>query len=126
MWESGINADAVIYTLTGFSPNAFERRVSFAPYLPNGWTHFNAERFRVADAHISLLQSKAHGKNRVVVRQDSGEPLNVEVVLTAESAKKVRVAGKGTNTNWQENRFGLYRTKFDRQIQVGEEIEIIY
>ena len=88
MWESGINADAVLYALTGFDPFTFEHRVSFAPYLPKDWQHFNARNFRVGMSTISLLQRREEGAHIITIRQESGEPLDVEVIVSGVQTQR--------------------------------------
>ena len=126
MWESGINADAIVFALTGFEPNAYERRVSFTPYLPAGWNTFASERFRVGDSRLSLLEDRSRGRHQITVRHDSGEPLNVEVVLTADAPQSVRVDMKATDVNWQANRFGIFRATLERPLNPNEHIVIQY
>ncbi len=126
MWESGINADSIIFALTGFAPNAFERSVTFAPYLPKGWTTFAAERFRVGNTRLSLLQEKSRGKHRITVRHDSGEPLNVHIVLTADSPRTVHIDKKVMDTDWQENRFGIFRAGLEHTLVSREQLIILF
>jgi hypothetical protein len=95
MWESGINADAVLYALTGFDPFAYERKVTFSPWLPIGWSYFHATNFRVAESRISLLQQRDHAEHVIIVRQESGEGLTVEVKLPNGKKTQTKVLQAG-------------------------------
>jgi len=121
MWESGINADAVLFALTGFDPLAYEHKARFAPHLPKGWTNFNASGFRVGDSRISIHQSRAREKTIVQIQHDSGGALDVELLLTSAKLQKDR-----DGATWTKNRFGIYEALIHRRLEPGERLEVTY
>jgi len=121
MWESGINADAVLYALTGFDPFAYEHRVSFAPHLPEGWREFNATGFCVGESKISLHQSRTKSGTRVGILHESGPTLDTELILTSKALPK-----SNQEMSWKKNRFGVYESIIHRRLEPGERFDVKY
>ncbi len=77
-WEGGLNVDALLEYVTGFTPNALRQRVSFAPYLPPKQRAFAAKRLPVGSAKISLeLQRLNDRRWTATLSHEEGEDLDV-------------------------------------------------
>jgi hypothetical protein len=124
IWESGLNADALFYTLTGFEPNAVEKKVTLAPYLPKGWKHFQASRLRVGNGDLSLSAERGKRGVRYTIEGISGGTLNIALQLRSGKAISAKVDGKERELDWKKNRFDIYQAVVDLTLQPGEKIRI--
>ncbi|MCD6360819.1 MAG: hypothetical protein J7M38_08120, partial [Armatimonadetes bacterium] len=83
-WEGGINCSAALQFLTGFEPDAPERKVSFAPHLPRGCAGMTVRNIRVADAVLTLQVTR--GEERIeatVTCEQADEPIEVTLTVAA-------------------------------------------
>jgi hypothetical protein len=77
-WEGGLNADALLEYLTGFSPDAPHKRVVFAPHLPEGMDAFGARHLPVGGARLSLdLKRTDRGHWESTLVHEEGEAVQV-------------------------------------------------
>lgn len=83
-WEGGINASAVLQYLTGFEPDAPNRRVRFAPHLPADSMGMTVSNLRVGEARLRLAVSLQVARTRYIVEcVEADEPLEVELLASA-------------------------------------------
>ncbi len=87
-WEGGINARAVLHYLTGFEPDAPNRRVRLAPHLPQSSMGMTVSNLRVAEARLRLAVSREVSQTRYVVEcVEAAEPLEIELIASAPGAR---------------------------------------
>jgi hypothetical protein len=127
MWESGLNAEAVLFTLTGFVPNAFEKRLSLAPYLPKGWTNFGYRNFRVGPARISMTHQIEKGKVSIDIAMEGEEPLELALRLTSHGdTSPIRVNDAERKESWQRSPFGILHADLALTLEPGIPLHIRY
>lgn len=63
---------AVTQDLLGFAPDAERGRLTLRPWLPAGWTRFNAENIRVGDALVALEYENSGDACRFTITQTAG------------------------------------------------------
>ena len=86
-WEGGINAGAVLQYLTGFEPDAPNRRLSLAPHLPESSMGMTVSNLRVAEARLRLAVSREVSQTRYVVEcVQAAQPLEVELLASGPGA----------------------------------------
>jgi hypothetical protein len=77
-WEGGLDTEAVLEYLTGFSPDAGNQRVVFAPHLPENRQAFGARNFCVGPAQVSLALKRLGPRQwTATLHLDKGEQLDV-------------------------------------------------
>lgn len=92
-WEGGLDTESVLEYLTGFSPDAGNHRVVFAPHLPDELKGLTADRFVVGNAQVSLAMTRTGSKEwTLTLRQDKGQPLDVIVDFWASRRILANVA----------------------------------
>ncbi|MGD9494672.1 MAG: hypothetical protein AB7Y46_00050 [Armatimonadota bacterium] len=97
-WEGGINASAVLQYLTGFEPDAPNRRVRFAPHLPGDSMAMTVSNLRVAEARLRLSVSFEVARTRYVVEcVEADEPVELELLASAPGSELSAAEG-----NWRE------------------------
>jgi hypothetical protein len=90
-WEGGINAEAVVFYLTGLRADAVQRKAFLAPHLPAKWPGFEMKNLRVGDCQFDL---KVAGKSCTLTRTDDGQDAwTVEI-----AGKPLSLGPKGTIT----------------------------
>jgi hypothetical protein len=124
IWESGLNADALFYTLTGFEPNAYEKKVTLAPYLPKTWKHFHVSRMRVGNAYLSLSAERVRLGVRYTIEGVSGGMLDIALQLRSVKPVSAKVGGKKRELDWTKNRFGIYQAEISLTLEPLEKIRI--
>lgn len=92
-WEGGINAEAVLYALTGFEPDAPHGKVSFSPWLPQGMSQ-HSRLFVVGSAQYGLMMGAR--ECMLVCFRSGPQPLEVNVRFLTTGADP-RVSG-----NWDQ------------------------
>jgi hypothetical protein len=94
-WEGGINAEAILYFLSGFSGDGQRNRVALRPRLPNGWGFFTLRGLMVGpemlDLHVQRTGPAAM-EVRVWVRGDSS--LTAEIGIPGPPLKTVEINGR--------------------------------
>jgi hypothetical protein len=127
MWESGLNAEAVLYTLTGFVPNAFERRLSLAPYLPKGWTHFSYRNFRVGKGKVSMDHRLGDRTHLIDISLEGNEPLDLALRITSPHGDlPVRVNEGRFEATWQRSQFGILHADIALKLEPGKPLHILF
>ncbi len=76
-WEGGINAEAILYYLTGMQVDAASGRVFLRPRMPQGWHEMTISNLPVGEARLRL---EVHGDKATVTRQDNTD---AQVLLAA-------------------------------------------
>ncbi|MFQ6096162.1 MAG: hypothetical protein ACE5O2_00415 [Armatimonadota bacterium] len=79
-WEGGINAEAILYYLSGFEPHAATMTARLCPRLPKGITRLNIENMRIRDNRLSVRMEDE--VERVVYELGNEGPQAVRVELT--------------------------------------------
>jgi len=74
-WEGGINAEAILYYLTGMEVDAASGRVFLRPQMPQAWHQMTISNLPVGEARLRL---EVHGDEATVTRQDDTD---VQVLL---------------------------------------------
>ncbi|HUS80011.1 MAG TPA: hypothetical protein VM283_02010 [Armatimonadota bacterium] len=125
-WEGGINCSAVLKLLTGFTPNAPERKVSFAPHLPPDCSDMTVRRLRIADALLTLhLAREGEQVTCTVTCEQATEPIEVQITLVALGAPEYRAAREsrsiGGSGQPQQVSVSAPAAQFDEQ---GESLEV--
>jgi len=93
-WEGGINAGAVLQYLTGFEPDAPNRRVRLAPHLAGVSTSMTVSNLRVGDANLMLRVSRQGRQTACrVTCTEADEPIEVELIVSAEGRRLRAVGG---------------------------------
>jgi len=77
-WEGGINAEAILYYLTGMEADAANGRVFLHPQMPRGWHEMTISNLPVGEAHLRL---EVKGEEATVIRQDD---THAQVLLAAD------------------------------------------
>jgi hypothetical protein len=127
MWESGLNAEAVLYTLTGFIPNAYARSLELSPYLPAGWKHFACRNFRVGASRVSLEHRVNDGRTQMNITLHGNEPLSLALTLTGEhEGTIVRVGDHAVEAEWQRSRFGILHAKLALTLEPATPLHILF
>ncbi len=54
LWEGGINAEAILYYLTGLEPDAPHDRLRLCPRLPSSWEHLDVAKMKVGGHDVAL------------------------------------------------------------------------
>lgn len=103
-WEGGINAGAVLRYLTGFEPDAPNRRVRFAPHLPADSMGMTVSNLRVGAARLRLAVSLEVGRTRYIVEcVETDEPLEIELLASAPGDSLETVgADEAPDDTWRE------------------------
>lgn len=77
-WEGGINTESLLEYLTGFSPDAGNQKVVFAPHMPKGMQAFRAQNLCVGPAKVTLDMKRLGTKAwKVTLHLEKGDQLNV-------------------------------------------------
>ncbi len=93
-WEGGINAEAILYYLTGMEIDAASGRIFLRPQMPIPWERMCVNNLPVADARLRL---EMDWKGITVTRQDQSD-----LVLTLDLTVPVFGAVARLEGNWQE------------------------
>lgn len=94
-WEGGINADAILYFLSGFSGDGQHNRVALKPRLPNGWGFFTLRGLMVGTKMLDLVvqrTGRASMEVDVWVRGDSS--LTAEIEIPGPPLRTVEINGR--------------------------------
>lgn len=85
-WESGINAESMLFALSGIRFEADEQIIHINPSLAEGWDYFEITNFRLMNTSLSLRIEKREqhvnwnikndGNNTIKIIYD-GEPKNI-------------------------------------------------
>ncbi len=121
-WEGGINGSAVLQFLTGFEPDAANRRVTFTPRLPDGAEKMTVRNLRIADANLTL-EVRFDGDEKTVRITCENADAPVTVVLHSRSQAHVRpgpmeaelASGEAFEQKWTSSR------DFGPRLEVTEE-----
>jgi len=126
MWESGINTHAVLQTLTGFDPNAFENKVSFTPYLPAKWKHFEMQNLRVGNSYVSIKSERKKNSLLFTFSTDSETPMEMTVHLGhfEKQPLKVKLDKKEITTEWEKNTLSTFRSTITHPLKRTEALTI--
>ncbi|MCK4323443.1 MAG: hypothetical protein KAW89_02855, partial [Armatimonadetes bacterium] len=76
-WEGGINAEAILYYLTGMEVDAASGRVFLRPQMPRGWREMSITNLPVGEARLRL---DVEGDEATVTREDDTD---AQVLLAA-------------------------------------------
>jgi len=76
-WEGGINAEAILYYLTGMEVDAADGRVFLRPQMPLAWHEMTINNLPVGEARLRL---EVVGDEATVTREDNTD---AQVLLTA-------------------------------------------
>lgn len=135
-WEGGINASAVLQYLTGFAPDAPNRRVRFAPHLPADSMGMTVSNLRVGEARLRLAVSLEVGRTRYIVEcLEADEPLEVELLASAPGGSLETVSAQdapgdtwralGARTRAQPARFGRAHLLISgAKLEAGQALEV--
>jgi len=107
-WEAGINLDALLYYLSGFEPNAAEKKLTLTPRLPTGryspikWDSITLKHLPMGDGAFDLSvagypQQLAfhHGRSyKVTSRSKDDVAVTLNIVLPSARIGQVWVNGK--------------------------------
>ena len=83
-WEGGINAEAVLYYLTGLRGDATNKSIYLNPHRPSDWDQFELKNLRVGTCSFDL---KMEGSKCTVTRTDKSGDNWTLVVRGAEGPK---------------------------------------
>ena len=81
-WEGGINAEAVLYYLSGFEPDAPHMRARLCPRLPFGWQSMDIRNMRVADNRLAVAVNAEPTQRRYRVTNDGTAKVAIEFVVS--------------------------------------------
>ena len=65
-WEGGINAETMLFFLSGFQAEAIQNRILLAPRLPNSWPYLHITGLEIGRARLDL-HVKRTGMSRIQV-----------------------------------------------------------
>jgi hypothetical protein len=100
-WETGINAEAALHALTGYRPDAANRRAYLRPLLVNG-TKMRVRGLPLGAQAIDLQVSEQKGERRYVLalRGLGDEPVTLDLAVvvwgTGLQVRTTRAKGGGT------------------------------
>ncbi len=94
-WEGGIVADALVYYLTGFEPDAPGRAARLAPRLPNRWPWMRWKRLRVGATRFDLAVDQRGDRVRYAVGPTDGGALTISLAAPLPACEVERVVLDG-------------------------------
>lgn len=122
-WETGINAEAVVFYLLGMRQNAPRRVLGLCPRLPFGWRWMEAERIRCGDSTLSLKVQDFEGRRVYKIRHKEGSgPIRIVLRLSLPARRIVKVSIDGRPVpfvKWRQ--FGRERGVLKFEIKPGRE-----
>ena len=81
-WETGLNAAAILYYLTGFEPDAYLRKFNLKPHLPFGWSGFKVEHMPIGQSRIDLEVTAAQEAITYNVANRGSESIHMSARFT--------------------------------------------
>ena len=127
-WEGGINAEAVLYYLSGFEPDAPHMRAKLCPRLPFGWKSLAVNDMRIGDNRLSVSVTREPAQTQYRLTNDGSSRVSVELVVSLPQCAidGISVAGKP----WQGDRapvtrYGRTRQPIPLSLAAGGEAEVI-
>lgn len=105
-WEAGINLDATLFYLTGFEPDAFNKKFTITPRIPTGvyspikWDSMKFSHLPMGEGNFDLdINDTAKGGNRVrtyTVTSNSKDSVSVTLnaLIPFAQIEQVKVDGK--------------------------------
>lgn len=92
-WEGGLDTEALLHYVTGFSCDAASGTARFAPHLPAGQDAFGAEGLRVGESRVDFhLSGDGTGGRAASVSLRAGPPLDVRLALWDTGRKIANVS----------------------------------
>ena len=134
-WEAGINLDAALYYLTGFEPDAFNKRMTLIPRLPTGsyspikWDNMTLKHLPMGSGSFDLTVAdiaKGNKRQRTYtltghIKEDTKVTLNALVPF----AKIDRVAINGRRTTVEAgNVFSQALASVEASLPAGETLTV--
>ncbi len=92
-WEGGINAQAVLYYLTGFEPDAPDKSVRLCPHIPPGSKQMKASNLRVGRSQLSLECENTGQTMEYDIRVKGEHGLEVKLVASLPGPGVVQEGG---------------------------------
>ena len=121
-WETGVNADAVLYYLTGFEPDAYLGQFGLKPHLPSGWGGFKVANMPVGQSRLDLEVAAAQGalNYRVSNRGDDSAGMSARFVLPPSwSDASLRVDGRTMESTVEVSRYSVRVVPWQMDIPPG-------
>lgn len=129
-WETGINAEAVVFYLLGIRQNAPGRGLEICPRLPSGWAEMDAEGIRCGDSILSLEVRDLGGRRVYRIRQERGnKPLKIFLRLSLPARGILKVSLDGRPASFGKRRqFGREGALLNFETMPGQEriVEVAY
>lgn len=126
-WEGGINAEALLHYLTGFEPDAPNRRVRLMPHLAPGQTRLTVERLRIGEELLDLSVTDEGGKALYTLTHEGKQALTVDLVasLPASRVTAVLVAGEQLRKpEVRDNGLGRTHVWLSIRLKAGENARV--
>jgi len=95
-WEGGLNAEALLYYLTGFEPDAPHEQVGLKPHLPPGQTRMTVRGLRVGAELLDLSVTDEAGRAFYSVSHHGSRRLTVDFVASLPASQVTAVLLAGT------------------------------
>ncbi|MFQ5810683.1 MAG: hypothetical protein ACE5JM_13800, partial [Armatimonadota bacterium] len=127
-WEGGINAEAVLYYLSGFEPDARHMRARLCPRVPFGWQSMDLEDMRLADNRLSASVRREPTQTRYSITNDGAQEAHLEFVVSLPQCTINAITVRGQP--WQSEhapvtQFGRTRQRVDLLLPPGGDAEIV-
>ncbi|MCD9023738.1 hypothetical protein [Cohnella silvisoli] len=99
-WESGVNADAMIYALFGIRNWYVDglAELEVAPYLPSGWNHAKITGFRTGERILSLEIVRT--ADQVIARLTNEGEKELSLRIYLKRTNNSRLVAPGECTEW--------------------------
>ncbi|MCG3171934.1 MAG: hypothetical protein GMKNLPBB_00075 [Myxococcota bacterium] len=106
-WEGGVNIEAMLHHLTGFTPHALENRAGFSPHLPNGWPRMKVSGLRMGARLYDVEITGSANRRSIILTQTAGEPAEaaLEIPILADRPALLMVNGSAAEPAGMFNPF---------------------
>jgi len=93
-WEGGINAEAMLYFLSGYEADPVRGHVRLAPRLPNRWPHYHLTGLPLGRSRVDLhVERTGPASLRIRVVLHAASPVTARVVLPGPALRTVSLNG---------------------------------
>lgn len=94
-WESGINLEAMIFSMTGFSFEEDGEAITVAPRLPEKWDYFELRHFNCLNTSVSLrIERKAGNIMWTLINEG-----DIGIRMKAGNVQEARIIDPGQSTS---------------------------
>ncbi len=127
-WEGGINAEAVLYYLTGFEPDAPRMRAKLCPRMPSGWASMEIDRMRLGGNRLAVSVNRSEGKTSYRLTNDGPGEVSVELAISLPQCTLGAITARGEP--WEPKQaavtwYGRTRQRCDIVLGPNGEAEVI-